>query len=190
MQEAEMVVAFMKYLIQNGIEASQITVLTYYRGQRKKILQRLRRESLLLGTNYFNVATVDSYQGEENEVVLLSLVRSPKPHDIPRVGFLESKNRATVAVSRARRGFFMFGNKKNLFTASDQSFDVWAPVWNGFADQGRVAMGKGLPLICQNHRQETWMKTPEDFLDNAGGCRIRCGGNLPCGHKCALMCHM
>ncbi|ROV99204.1 hypothetical protein VPNG_08197 [Cytospora leucostoma] len=190
MQEAEMVVAFMKYLIQNGIEATQITVLTYYRGQRKKILQRLRRDSLLLGTNYFNVATVDSYQGEENEVVLLSLVRSPKPHDICRVGFLESQNRATVAVSRARRGFFMFGNKKNLFTASDQSFDVWAPVWNGFADQTRVSMGKGLPLICQNHEQETWMKTPEDFLDNAGGCRIRCSDDLPCGHRCSLMCHI
>ncbi|KAK7737338.1 hypothetical protein SLS53_006641 [Cytospora paraplurivora] len=185
MQEAEMVVSFMKYLIQNGTEATQITVLTYYRGQRKKILQRLRRDSLLLGTNYFNVATVDSYQGEENEVVLLSLVRSPKPHDIPRVGFLESPNRATVAVSRARRGFFMFGNKKNLFTASDQSFDVWAPVWNGFASQERVAMGKGLPLICQNHKQETWIKTPEDFLDNAGGCRIR---TLFCGHKCSRIC--
>lgn len=185
-----MVVAFMKYLVQNGVDASQITVLTYYRGQRKKILQLLRRDIILMKTSYFNVATVDSYQGEENEVVLLSLVRSPHPHDIPRVGFLESQNRATVAISRARRGFFMFGNKKNLFGASEKSHDVWVPIWNGFAIQKRVAMGKGLPLICQNHEQEIWMRTPEDFLGNAGGCWVKCNGNLPCGHPCVLMCHM
>ncbi|KUI69898.1 Helicase required for RNAi-mediated heterochromatin assembly 1 [Cytospora mali] len=185
-QEAQMVVAFMRYLVQNGVEASQITVLTYYRGQRKKILQLLRRDVLLMKTSYFNVATVDSYQGEENEVVLLSLVRSPQPHDIPRVGFLDSKNRATVAVSRARRGFFLFGNHDNLLSASDESYDVWAPIWNGLAIQKRIAMSKGLPLICQNHEEEIWMKTPEDFQGNAGGCWIKCRSAMICFHACAL----
>ncbi|ROV98679.1 hypothetical protein VMCG_06750 [Cytospora schulzeri] len=188
-QEAEMVVAFMRYLVQNGVEASQITVLTYYRGQRKKILQLLRRDVILMKTSYFNVATVDSYQGEENEIVLLSLVRSPQPGDIARVGFLESQNRATVAISRARRGFYMFGNKQNLLGASDKSFSVWGPIWNGFAIQKRVATSKGLPLTCQNHEKEIWTKKPEDFVGNAGGCWVKCDGTLPCGHPCALMCH-
>lgn len=189
-KEAQMIVAFMKYLVQNGVEASQVTVLTYYRGQRKKILQLLRRESLYMKTNYFNVATVDSYQGEENEIVLLSLVRSPANPNLLRVGFLDSKNRATVAISRARCGFFVFGNKINLIEASQKSRDVWGPVWNGFSEQSRVAMGKGLPLICQNHNEEIWMQTPDDFLGNAGGCWIRCNGSLPCGHPCVLKCHM
>lgn len=185
-----MIVGFMKYLVQNGVEASQITILTYYRGQRKKLLQLLRRDALSMKASQFKVATVDSYQGEENEIVLLSLVRSPRLHDIPRVGFLDSQNRATVAVSRARRGFFMFGNKKNLFEASDQSLQVWGPVWNGFALQKRVAMSKGFPLICQNHGKEIWVKVPDDLLGNAGGCWTKCNGVLPCGHDCALMCHM
>lgn len=195
-QEAQMIVAFVKYLVQNGVKPSEITVLTYYRGQRKRILQLLRRESLSLGTAYFNVATVDSYQGEENEIVLLSLVRSPPtPYDVKRVGFVESLNRATVAISRARRGFFMFGNKRNLFGATQQSFDTWAPVWNGFAEQHRVAMGMGLPLVCQNHNNEEstneiWMKTPESFVGNAGGCWIKCDSKLPCGHDCVLTCHV
>lgn len=195
-QEAQMIVAFMKYLVQNGVKPSAITVLTYYRGQRKTILQLLRRDSLSLGTRHFNVATVDSYQGEENEIVLLSLVRSPPtPYDIKRVGFVDSMNRATVAISRARRGFFMFGNKENLFKATIQSFDTWAPVWNGFAEQQRVAMGKGLPLVCQNHKDEQssneiWMKSSEDFVGNAGGCWIKCDAKLPCGHDCVLNCHV
>lgn len=195
-REAQMIVAFMKYLVQNGVKPAEITVLTYYRGQRKRILQLLRRELVSLGTGHFNVATVDSYQGEENEVVLLSLVRSPASQfDIKRVGFVESLNRATVAISRARRGFFMFGNKNNLFQSTIQSFDTWAPVWNGFAEQQRVAMGKGLPLVCQNHNDEQgtneiWMKSPESFDGNAGGCWIKCDARLPCGHSCVLNCHV
>ncbi|KKY34264.1 suppressor of ascus dominance 3 [Diaporthe ampelina] len=195
-QEARMIVAFMKYLVQNGVRPAEITVLTYYRGQRKRILQLLRHEPLSLGTSHFNVATVDSYQGEENEIVLLSLVRSPPtPYDMKRVGFVDSLNRATVAISRARRGFFMFGNKENLFKATIQSFDTWAPVWNGFAEQQRVAMGKGLPLVCQNHKDEQstneiWMKSPDDFVGNAGGCWTKCDAKLPCGHNCVLNCHV
>jgi helicase required for RNAi-mediated heterochromatin assembly 1 len=197
-KEAEMIVAFMKYLIQNGVRPTEITVLTYYRGQRKRLLNLLRRprESLSLGACHFNVATVDSYQGEENEIVLLSLVRSPPtPNDAKRVGFVESLNRATVAISRARRGFFMFGNKENLFKSTTQSFDTWGPVWNGFAEQRRVAMGKGLPLVCQNHADEQntneiWMKSPESFVGNAGGCWIKCHAKLPCGHDCVLNCHV
>lgn len=195
-REAQMIVAFMKYLVQNGVKPAEITVLTYYRGQRKRILQLLRRELVSLGTGHFNVATVDSYQGEENEIVLLSLVRSPASQfDIKRVGFVESLNRATVAISRARRGFFMFGNKDNLFQSTIQSFDTWAPVWNGFAEQQRVAMGKGLPLVCQNHNDEQgtneiWMKSAENFDGNAGGCWIKCDSRLPCGHSCVLNCHV
>ncbi|POS74311.1 suppressor of ascus dominance-3 [Diaporthe helianthi] len=197
-KEAEMIVAFMKYLIQNGVRPADITVLTYYRGQRKRILSLLRhpRDALSLGTCRFNVATVDSYQGEENEIVLLSLVRSPQaPNEPKRVGFVESRSRATVAVSRARCGFFMFGNKDNLFQSTSQSFDTWAPVWNGFAEQRRVAMDKGLPLVCQNHddeqgKNEIWMKSPESFVGNAGGCWIKCDAKLPCGHDCVLNCHV
>lgn len=187
-QEAEMVVRFMAYLINNGTKAKNITVLTYYNGQKKKIIQKLRNDSLLRGS-FFNVHTVDSFQGEENDIILLSLVRSPKPDHPYNSGFLISSNRATVAISRARQGFFMFGNKINLFKANEKSFEVWARVWNGFADQERVAMGKGLPVICRNHGEETWMKDAEDFLGNAGGCAKPCGEKLPCGHDCLLRCH-
>lgn len=187
-QEAEMVVAFVRYLLHNNVKASEITILTYYKGQKWKLLQRLRRSDIPIG-NYFNVATVDSYQGEENEIVILSLVRSPQPGRNYNVGFLDSMNRATVAISRARRGFFMFGNKANLLNASVASFNTWARVWNGFAEQHRVAMGKGLPLVCQNHNKEIWVKDADGLVGNAGGCDIKCKGKLACGHDCALMCH-
>lgn len=186
--EVEVIVAFVRYLMHNGVGASEITILTYYKGQKRKLIQHLRQK--FPTGKFFNVATVDSYQGEENEIVILSLVRSPGAGQDYRVGFLDSRNRATVAISRARRGFFMFGNKENMLWASEASFLTWVPVWNAFAEQHRVAMGRGMPLVCQNHGREIWVKDADDLVGNAGGCWTRCDGKLGCGHACDRMCHM
>ena len=55
------------------------------------------------------VTAVDNYQGEENDVIILSLVRSNQEGS---VGFLGTDNRVCVALSRARNGFYAFGNFK------------------------------------------------------------------------------
>ncbi|KAK4697938.1 helicase required for RNAi-mediated heterochromatin assembly 1, partial [Lecanoromycetidae sp. Uapishka_2] len=79
-EEADMVVAFFRYLVQNGMLPKEITVLTFYNGQRKLILRKLFEQRLIYGSEYFNVVTVDSYQGEENAVVLLSLIQHALVH--------------------------------------------------------------------------------------------------------------
>ena len=84
--EAELIVNFYHYLHQNGIGWEDMTVLTFYNGQRKLIL-RMLRDHPGMALQRFKVVTVDSYQGEENEVVLLSLVRSNMTRNI---GFLVS----------------------------------------------------------------------------------------------------
>ncbi|KAL8738285.1 MAG: hypothetical protein Q9181_000920 [Wetmoreana brouardii] len=118
--EAIMVVGFFNYLIHNGMTPKEITVLTFYNGQRKLILSGLRSHPNLQGEK-FRVVTVDSYQGEENCVVLLSLVRSNQHNNI---GFLSAANRVCVALSRAQRGFYIFGNARMLCKASLLWFEV------------------------------------------------------------------
>ena len=44
------------------------------------------------------VAAVDAYQGEENKIIILSLVRSNKEG---KIGFVKTYNRICVAISRA-----------------------------------------------------------------------------------------
>ncbi|KAL8345942.1 hypothetical protein RB598_000049 [Gaeumannomyces tritici] len=188
-QEAEMAVKFFAYLVNNGTDPGLITILTFYNGQRKVLLRMLRNEPALRGMSSFNVFTVDSYQGEENDVVILSLVRSPKPDAQYLVGFLEDRNRATVAISRARCGFYIFGNFINLLRANEESFYVWGNVHSCFAVNGYLDTARGLPIVCQQHGSETWIKGLDDFVGNAGGCRRMCTGHLPCGHKCRLACH-
>lgn len=46
------------------------------------------------------VSTVDGFQGEENEIILLSLVRSNSNNSI---GFLKTSNRVCVGLSRAKK---------------------------------------------------------------------------------------
>ncbi len=60
------------------------------------------------------VGTVDRFQGQEAEVVIVSLATS-SPADLPRhVEFFYSKNRINVAISRARTLALVIGNPKLL----------------------------------------------------------------------------
>ena len=101
--EAEYIVKLYKYLIQQGYLNSQITVLTFYLGQLFLLKQQFKKEEI------FNVkiSTVDNYQGEENDIILLSLVRSNNEN---KIGFLNNFNRVCVSFSRAKIGFYIIGN--------------------------------------------------------------------------------
>lgn len=186
--EANMVAAFYNYLTYNGMEASQITVITFYNGQRKAIIKAIHRYPNLRSRT-LKVVTVDSYQGEENEVILLSLVRSNEHYSI---GFLNVDNRVCVALSRARRGFYLFGNAEILCS----EHETWAEVVRIMAGSAgekapepkkRIAFH--LPLFCDKHQRKTFIEEPDDFDKINGGCEIVCGGQLPCGHPCELKCH-
>ena len=189
-REAQMIVGFVRYLVQNGTSPSKITVLTFYRGQRNVIREKLRRDIVLNNLNLlreYNVHTVDSYQGEENDIVILSLVRSPESEAPYNVGFLDNRNRVVVALSRARRGFYIFGNYRNLVKASQRSKAVWKPSVDVFLEQNRCH--SRLPLTCKRHGEVVEVKDPEDWESLHGGCRRRCKTKLDCGHDCQLLCH-
>lgn len=200
-QEADMVVCLYDYLISNGLADNEMTILTFYNGQRKLILRKLRnhpRLSRIEGSDknrIFKVLTVDSYQGEENEVVLLSLVKS---NEQGKIGFTGVENRVCVALSRAKRGFYIFGNAELLAGESK----LWAKVINimlndtsaGHMDRkssgsslGRVVFR--IPLLCSNHSVRTYIEKMEDWDNIAGGCEKPCNESLPCGHPCRLTCH-
>ncbi|KAL6238040.1 hypothetical protein BDW75DRAFT_228225 [Aspergillus navahoensis] len=179
-KEAEMVVEFFVYLVLNNVAVKDITILTFYNGQRKKILKLMRNHPYLQG-HYVKVATVDSYQGEENEVVILSLVRNGRQG----IGFLSIANRVCVALSRARRGFYMFGNHNIL--AGDE---LWAQVLYILGNKNpETRIGHQLPLTCVSNKLKRFVKDPSDWRNTNGGCELACGQKLNCGHQCFLTCH-
>ncbi|KAE8377198.1 P-loop containing nucleoside triphosphate hydrolase protein [Aspergillus bertholletiae] len=180
-KEAEMIVGFFMHLVFNGVAVKDITVLTFYNGQRKKLLKLFKGNSYLQG-QYVNVVTVDSFQGEENEVVILSLVRSGRP----TIGFLSIENRVCVAISRARSGFYIFGDSTTLADADSLWWQI-AILMGGNNPKRRL--GFYLPLTCTKHGNVIYKKDPSEWDTAYGGCDLSCNERLGCGHGCPLSCH-
>jgi helicase required for RNAi-mediated heterochromatin assembly 1 len=189
--EAKFIVGFVDYLVLNGEDPMGITILTFYNGQRKRIIQ-LTRSHPNLRMYPFKVVTVDSYQGEENDIVLLSLVRQNRNHSI---GFLSNDNRACVALSRAKRGFYLFGDAKLLACESWTWAEVVEIMYRTRVPKSRSKSGEErrigycLPLECVRHGRKSWVEYTDDWDHIYGGCNRPCGGTLTCGHPCPYPCH-
>eukprot|EP00002_Diphylleia_rotans_P015855 TRINITY_DN3072_c0_g1_i1.p1 TRINITY_DN3072_c0_g1~~TRINITY_DN3072_c0_g1_i1.p1 ORF type:complete len:628 (-),score=98.46 TRINITY_DN3072_c0_g1_i1:312-2195(-) len=84
----------------------KLVVLSFYKGQVRFINNLLRQQGFVELAK-----TVDSYQGREMDIVLLSFVRANEGGDI---GFLEKPNRLNVAMTRAKFVMLMVGNVKTL----------------------------------------------------------------------------
>ena len=177
--EARYVTSLTQYLLNQGYRKHQITILTMYRGQLIKIKKQMSKR-IFAGVR---VAAVDDFQGEENDIIILSLVRS---NPGKRIGFLKIENRVCVALSRAKKGMFVIGDFSMLRSKNDTKWPVILEEM-----EAKKFLGEGLPLCCQNHPQEKILaKAPEDFSKSiAGGCQRQCDTRLQCGHVCQKPCH-
>ncbi|CAG0879509.1 unnamed protein product [Cyprideis torosa] len=102
--EAEYIAAVYTYMRLQGYPAEKISVLTTYNGQKmllRDVFQRRCAHNQMIGMPH-KITTVDKFQGQQNDYILLSLVRTL------RVGHLRDVRRLVVAMSRARLGLYIF----------------------------------------------------------------------------------
>ncbi|MNJ16866.1 ATP-dependent RecD-like DNA helicase [compost metagenome] len=77
-----------------------IGVIAMYSDQRDLIRNKLEQAEWASGLrHYFSVGTVDSYQGKENRIIIVSVVRNDMSENI---GFLSDPERINVAMSRSK----------------------------------------------------------------------------------------
>ncbi|XP_041969753.1 RNA helicase aquarius [Aricia agestis] len=108
--EAEYVVAVFMYMRLVGWPADKISILTTYNGQKhliRDVINKRCADNPLIGRPH-KVTTVDKYQGQQNDIALVSLVRTKA------VGHVRDLRRLIVAASRARLGLYIFA-RASLF---------------------------------------------------------------------------
>lgn len=209
MFEAQFCVKLANYFVQLGYKNGQVSILTPYVRQlllirdaaKKSMTVRyterdldILRDSELDSANesgpmiraeycstkdMIRISSIDSFQGEESEIVIISLVRTGG-----NMGFVKSPNRANVLLSRARKGLYIVGNADTF----ESSEGMWRNVLEMMRSNGQV--GDALELRCIRHPDVvTKVSSADDFaLVGDGGCNKMCSFRMECGYV-AKMCH-
>lgn len=102
-------------------------ILTPYNNQKSMILTKIHEKIFSLPENIkkkvkIDVNTVDGFQGQECDIIIMSCVRSQK------IGFLSDRQRLCVALTRAKRSLIMCGNF-NIF--------MRYPMWNSLISDAK-----------------------------------------------------
>lgn len=130
--EAELVVKVTASLLAAGVAAEDIGIIAPYSAQVARLRQALPD---------IEVATVNAFQGREQEVIICSFVRS---NDDGALGFVSDPRRLVVAVTRAKRLLVCIGDAGTLSSSTSiatlmdavQRVDpsawqsVWEPPWD------------------------------------------------------------
>ncbi|KAK6543254.1 hypothetical protein TWF694_000017 [Orbilia ellipsospora] len=108
--EAEYAVALFQYMRLLGYPPHKISIITSYAGQLALIkdIINIRCSNNPLFGSPAHLTTIDKFQGEQNDYVIVSLVRTKG------VGYLRDMRRLTVALSRARLGLYVLGRLKTF----------------------------------------------------------------------------
>lgn len=116
--EAELTVNTLKeYIEKIGVkryidERLDVGIISPYRVQTQYIRALLRKDAFFRSIRHtISVNTVDGFQGQERDIIMISLVRS---NDKGQIGFLNDLRRMNVAITRARMKLIIIGNAETL----------------------------------------------------------------------------
>ena len=115
-----------KLIETENINPEQIAFISPYAGQVAAAKEILPKE--------MRISTIDSFQGQEQHTVILSLVRS---NDDGVIGFLKDYRRMNVALTRAKEQLYVIGDSATLgndaffvaFLKYVEEFGVYRTVW-------------------------------------------------------------
>lgn len=103
-QEAQVLLKHLTQILPQ-LKSASVGVISPYRAQ-TELLKRKLREHINVTVN-----TVDAFQGQERDVIYISLVRS---NDRQEIGFLKDYRRMNVAMTRARKKLVVIGDSSTF----------------------------------------------------------------------------
>lgn len=224
--EALMVLRLLEWLAAEGHAPESITVIAAYSQQVRRIRELVKARPHLTNAAdvahdrpatqgaqgaqgapgaapaaRLNVVTIDEFQGDENEIIICSLVRSCPASNAPgggrqTIGYLKVRNRLVVAASRAKRALIFVGNAKwleartrELSDRADPRLARWDQLVKHFEREG--LLGSSLPLRCPRHPHAQPLRLSSDENARLPRCALPCDAMMECGlHPCQIgRCH-
>ncbi|XP_076094361.1 3'-5' exoribonuclease HELZ2-like isoform X1 [Mytilus galloprovincialis] len=145
--EVKQVIKVFQHMVEEeDVLPTSINVMSQYNAQ----CTALREESVNTGLTMPIVSTVVSSQGGEWDYVIFSLVRSIPNYLIPaqptrgwclqNLGFITDKNQINVALTRARKGLVIIGNR-NLLVCDP----VWKDLVHDYEKKNCIFKGSDFP---------------------------------------------
>lgn len=121
--------------MKNGVKATQLGIITPYKGQMAYITNLLNKSSVVPveKAKDIEVVSVDGFQGREKDYIFISSVRS---NDGLGIGFLTDPRRLNVTLTRAKYGLIICGNAKVL-----SRDNLWNNLLNHFNENGLLVEG-------------------------------------------------
>ncbi|XP_078502302.1 putative helicase senataxin [Lissotriton helveticus] len=117
-QEVKLVITLIKLLKEKKKDMGfyNIGIITPYRAQKNMIIQELGKE---FGTpnRHGEVDTVDGFQGRQKDCIIVTCVRANSCQG--SIGFLASRQRMNVTITRAKSSLFILGSLKTLMENKD-----------------------------------------------------------------------
>ena len=93
-------------------ERLDVGIISPYRAQVQYLRQQIRKKEWIKPfRTRISVNTVDGFQGQERDIIVISLVRS---NDDGQIGFLRDLRRMNVAITRARMKVIILGDRQTL----------------------------------------------------------------------------
>ncbi|HAH08237.1 MAG TPA: hypothetical protein DCM05_17215 [Elusimicrobia bacterium] len=145
-KEAHWAAALAREAVRCGLRAEEVGVIAPYRAQCNRIRFLLEDPRILC-------STVERFQGQERELVVISLTSSLPSYLARLAAFLFEPNRLNVAISRARTKVVLLGSRKALSRAAEQA-DADSPQAEGLGiflkllGRAHPADGSALPALA------------------------------------------
>lgn len=163
-EEVDVVIKVLSLLrAKNTDNPPSIAVLTPYSEQVRRLKTRILQEKQLSLAHVWDfsfesendtpVGTVDSFQGNEADIVIVSLVRNNARSGMRGLGFLSDPRRMNVLLSRARSKLIIIGSHEFLTSRFlpnqevNHEFDFLKKVLNSLEEQKATSFIEGIPDV-------------------------------------------
>ncbi len=116
--EAQLLIKHLKLVLEQYLQGNRtnnritIGVISPYKEQVQYITSKIDEdEQLVHFRSQIAIKTVDGFQGQERDIIYISLVRS---NDLKEIGFLSDIRRMNVALTRAKKKLVVIGDSATL----------------------------------------------------------------------------